>query len=75
MTKRITLLTLACLTTFVIFPGASQAYIDPGTGSVLFQVVAAAFLAVATAWYAVKDKISGFFKKNVEIRREKDRDE
>ncbi len=55
----------------MIFPPKAHAYLDPGTGSYLLQVVAAVFFAgifaVKTWWSEIKRIITGLFsRKGVE---------
>lgn len=48
-----------------VFTDDAHAYLDPGTGSMLMQALAAVLLAGAGVWYALKNKIRSFFyKKN-----------
>ncbi len=57
------LLAALCL----IFPFYSYGYIDPGTGSYVFQIVVAALVAVSFAvkvyWLKIKGFIAGIFAK------------
>lgn len=57
------LLAAACL----FFPVYSYGYIDPGTGSYVFQVIVAAFVAVSFAvkvyWRKIRGLIAGIFAK------------
>jgi len=50
--------------TTIIFPGTSEAYLDPGTGSFVFQMIIAAVLGglftIKTYWRRIKN----IFKKN-----------
>jgi len=54
-------LTALCL----IFPVYSYGYIDPGTGSYVFQIIIAALVAVSFAvkiyWLKIKGFIAGLF--------------
>ena len=51
----------------VILPEDASAYLDPGTGSYIFQILIAAFIgglvAVKTFWLKIKDFGNHFFKK------------
>ena len=47
-----------------IFPSDAHAYLDPGTGSIILQAIAAGLLAVGGAWYAFKEKIRSFLGRN-----------
>ena len=57
------LLAALCL----LFPVYSYGYIDPGTGSYVFQIIIAAFVAVSFAvkvyWQKIKGFITGLFAK------------
>jgi len=57
------LLTALCL----FFPVYSYGYIDPGTGSYVFQIIVAALVAVSFAvkiyWLKIKGVIAGLFAK------------
>ena len=45
------------------FPQPIQAYIDPGTGSYVFQIIIAAFVAVSFMVKVYWHKIKGFFRR------------
>jgi hypothetical protein len=49
----------------VAFPVYAYAYLDPGTGSYILQILIAAFFgalyAVKRYWYQVKSSLSGLF--------------
>jgi hypothetical protein len=51
------------------FPRFIFAYIDPGTGSYVIQVLIAAFIGISFAvklyWKKIKAFLSRFFKKNI----------
>jgi hypothetical protein len=57
------LLAIVCL----VFPFYSYAYIDPGTGSYVFQIIVAALVAVSFAvkvyWLKIKGFIAGLITK------------
>ncbi|MCG2810131.1 MAG: hypothetical protein L6428_01570 [Candidatus Aminicenantes bacterium] len=61
--KPFLLLSAFCL----LFPRYSHAYIDPGTGSYVFQIIIAAFVAVAFAvkvyWQKIKIFVVRIFSK------------
>jgi hypothetical protein len=61
--RSILLLAAACL----LFPVYSYGYIDPGTGSYVFQIIVAAFVAVSFAvkvyWHKIKGFVAGIFAK------------
>jgi hypothetical protein len=52
-----------CLGILLATPSDAWAYVDPGTGSYLFQLAIAGFLAAAytlrTQWHALKTMIRG----------------
>lgn len=41
----------------------AYAYIDPGSGSIIIQVIIGFFALLGTIYYSIKNKISSFFKK------------
>jgi hypothetical protein len=45
------------------FPRNAYAYIDPGTGSLILQGLAAAFISALVFWRSLRDKIKKFFIK------------
>lgn len=51
---------LASGVSFLMFPSQAHAYIDPGTGSFLIQIIFSAVLTAAVAikifWYNLKEK-------------------
>ena len=49
---------------YMVLPVDAHAYLDPGTGSILLQAIAAGLIAIGGAWYAFKEKIRSFFGKN-----------
>ncbi len=49
---------------FTLFvPGFAFAYIDPGTGSLILQALAAAAFSALAFWSSLREKIKNFFKK------------
>ena len=40
------------------FPTEAQAYIDPGTGSLILQALAAAFVSVMVFWRNLREKMT-----------------
>jgi hypothetical protein len=52
----------------MVFPKRIFAYIDPGTGSFIIQMLIAVFIGISFAvrgyWKKVKAFLSGVFKKN-----------
>jgi len=57
--------TLLCLVVLFTFPRRAQAYLDPGTGSYLLQVLLAGLLAgilvVRIFWRSIKAFLRGLF--------------
>lgn len=55
--------------------GHAEAYLDPGSGSYIFQIIAASFFVFITALGALKGRIAGVFsrkrKKNNDTQPEK----
>ena len=51
----------------LIFPRSAHAYLDPGTGSYIFQIVIAGLLGAAFAvkvfWIKIKSFLAGVFSK------------
>jgi hypothetical protein len=49
---------------FTLFlPSFAFAYIDPGTGSLILQALAAAAFSALAFWSSLREKIKNFFKK------------
>lgn len=49
---------------FTLFlPHFAFAYIDPGTGSLILQALAAAAFSALAFWSSLREKIKSFFKK------------
>lgn len=48
----------------LMIPEKAFAYMDPGTGSYIFQIVIAFFLGILFTVKQFWGKITGFFKKN-----------
>ena len=48
---------------FLCFPAEAQAYIDPGTGSLILQGLAAAFVSLMVFWRGLREKIRDFFRR------------
>jgi hypothetical protein len=55
---------LFVLSMSLIFSNSASAYFDPGTGSLILQILAAGAVSVAVFWRQVKAKIVGLFKKD-----------
>ena len=60
-------MTFLALLAALCFPQYTYAYIDPGTGSYVFQIVIAAFVAIAfmikVFWLKIKGFVSRLFSK------------
>lgn len=50
------------LLTLLLQPTLAFAYIDPGAGGLLFQLLAPIFAACLAAWITMRKAISGFFR-------------
>ncbi len=48
----------------VFIPQKAEAYLDPGTGSMIVQSIIASIAAIGCVVAAFMDKIAGFFKKD-----------
>lgn len=57
-------LVLLVLVWLVCFPTAALAYFDPGTGSMLLQMLGVAFIAMGGFFIAFKNRIFAFFRRN-----------
>lgn len=54
-----------CLVLFgFIAPAPAHAYLDPGTGSMILQGLAAGLVALLAFWSRVRTMLSNFFKKD-----------
>lgn len=65
MIRKISILTLCFLLTglsVVLFPGKTYAYLDPGTGSYILQILIAVFLGGAFMFKSFFGKIKTWFK-------------
>ena len=51
----------------LFLPSTSYAYIDPGSGSILIQMLLAFFASILTVYHFSKKKIINFFKKLTNI--------
>jgi hypothetical protein len=56
---------ISYLTMIALFCGISkaEAYLDPGTGSMIIQALIAAFAAAAVFWRSILSSFKRFFKK------------
>ena len=54
---------LPVLLVLFVLNGSARAYLDPGTGSILLQALAAAVLAAGVFWQRITNFIKGLFKK------------
>lgn len=66
--KKLTPFEIALLTLgLLIFPRSAHAYLDPGTGSYIFQILIAGLLGAAFAvkvfWARIKSFLAGVFSK------------
>lgn len=51
---------------FILLSNDAHAYLDPGSGSLLFQAILALLFSVGMGWRRIKQLIRGFFKKSPE---------
>lgn len=56
-------MTMLAVLVVLCFPLAIHAYIDPGTGSYVFQIIIAAFVAVSFMVKVYWHKIKAFFRR------------
>ncbi|MCK4431043.1 MAG: hypothetical protein KAW19_07045 [Candidatus Aminicenantes bacterium] len=67
-TKRISRILLLFVVGIMAFPKCIFAYIDPGSGSYIIQMMIAVFIGISFAvrvyWKKIKAFLSGVFKKN-----------
>jgi len=61
--KIITNIFLWCGVIIFLFPTFSHAYLDPGTGSVILQGLAAGAVAVAAFWRNIRNALRNLFNK------------
>jgi hypothetical protein len=54
-----------CSSIFLILPSNAYAYLDPGTGSFIIQLMIAAFIGMAFSIKMFGKKIAAYFKKLV----------
>ena len=47
---------------FTIFPSTAFAYLDPGIGSIILQLLVAGIISISVAVTNIRIKISNFFK-------------
>ena len=75
-TQKYILLSLALLNFTLAGVSDAAAYLDPGTGSIIFQsiiaVVATGVAVFATAWKNVVSFFSGLFNSNIKKQSDKD---
>ena len=68
MYRSFALLLLAIVTTLASFPADAEAYLDPGTGSYIFQMIVAGLLGAAFAvkmfWERIKIFLARMFARN-----------
>lgn len=68
--RTVATLAFGYLLVLLAVPGRAQAYLDPGTGSYLIQVLLAALLAVGVTVKVYWRSISGFFRRRFAGNRE-----
>ncbi len=60
--RYLTLLIILLTFSFLVFPQKAYAYLDPGSGSYIFQLIIGAFLAGLFAVKLLWNKIKSFLK-------------
>lgn len=67
-----------CVLFLLVFPQRVEAYLDPGTGSYLLQIMVAALFGgafiIKTWWRQIKDFITGLFSRKGDKKSEKSSD-
>ena len=61
--KKLLLNLILWITISQIFISSSYAYLDPGTGSIILQMLAAIIAAILAFWQYIKIKIKNIFNK------------
>ena len=51
-----------CLTMFIMTPNVAQAYLDPGTGSIILQALVAGVVSISVAFSSIRMKIKMFLR-------------
>lgn len=59
----VSLCLLSCIV-LIGFPSTAHAYLDPGTGSILLQALAAGFIAATAFWRRILRGIKNLFHKD-----------
>jgi len=70
--KSLGLATFTVFYTTIIFMQPAYAYLDPGTGSMIIQIVVGAFIAAAAATRFYWEKIKSFFSGSEDAKNDKD---
>lgn len=73
--KKLVLNLILWITISQIFISSSYAYLDPGTGSIILQMLAAIIAAILAFWQYIKIKIKNIFNKfdNSKIKNKKNK--
>lgn len=65
-TRQLAVLTLIPVLSLLLFANEAQAYLDPGTGSLILQLIAGAFLAalmtVKLSWFRMTGFVARIFR-------------
>ena len=61
MKRSVALVTTLITSVLLIHPSPAQAYLDPLTGGLFFQIVSFIFVSLLTAFYFIGDKVRRFF--------------
>ncbi|NDV26326.1 hypothetical protein [Desulfovibrio sp. JC010] len=62
--KKIIIMLQVAIVSLFVLPGSAYAYLDPGTGSMIFQVLAAGLVSVLAFYSKIKTGLKNFFTKN-----------
>ena len=67
--QRITIVLVACTILFLFFPKEAASYLDPGTGSYVFQLLLAglfgALFTIKLFWHRIKSFFRAIFSRGV----------
>lgn len=72
--KRFTFILVNFAVIFICFPAQAFAYLDPGTGSLLLQLLGMAFVAMGGVWVVFKSKVAKIFGRGKDKDKDKEED-
>jgi hypothetical protein len=64
---------LLCVAAAVCMPSIAHAYLDPGTGSLIFQSLLALLFGVGVAWRKVRETVAGIWRRVFSRKHDDDR--